>query len=312
MNRTLANISTLLFLTGAGIAAGGLAGILHNHTVFTAWPIADAEVVSSRVFPDEAKVKKAYRAEWEFRFTANGKEFLIPIQSPTWATDYASRKIEANRFPPGTHQPIRYSPDNPYAIEMRKEPSKLGFFGTLLWIVTGLAICFAAIRLLRRKIAPRIEMEPASAGLLKAVFLITGSLLVIVGVVVAVNLSRVHSSWPRVEGTVIQSQLQKVRDTRGDFYYFADVEFQYQKDGRKMIARTRHKSGKLGSRNFPEVMRSLEEHSAGSKHWFLLNPEEEGAGRFEAAYNPESYLIPAAVSVLGGIFLIIATLIGRS
>src|SRR5262249_43143494 len=138
-----------------------------------------------------------------------------------------------------------------------------------------------------------------------------GSLLVIVGIAVAVNLSRVHSSWTRVEGTVTKSQLQKIRSMRGDYYYFADVEIQYQKDGRQMGARTPHKGGSLGSRNFPRVMQLLDEYPAGSKHSFLLNPDEESDARFQAAYNPETYLIPGAMSLLGAVFLIISTLIGR-
>jgi hypothetical protein len=134
-NQRMRLIGALLAVVGVGLifAAAWLA--YSTRTMLKTWPIADAQVMSSRtrsyVHRNQKRQKDFTRFEVivEFRYPAAGQEYVTPS-----ATDYTSSN-EADQalalYAPGSRHEIRYNPADPNEIRFS--------MGSGLWL--GCYIC---------------------------------------------------------------------------------------------------------------------------------------------------------------------------
>ena len=139
----------VLFVAAAFLGVGIFAAYVQSQ-ILSKWPAVEAEVTKSELHRMSSRNGPIYRAEWEFLYTANGRQYRTPLQSSTNNGSLDSRKAEAGRFPLGSRRTIRYDPSDPDAIEVNAGYT-IGFFLLpLIFIAAGLSAGILVLWLIRR------------------------------------------------------------------------------------------------------------------------------------------------------------------
>ncbi len=145
------NALTLVSATFAlcGVAMLGVAAWAGNrqYTIIRTWPEVEATVTRSQVLhgSDAEDDTTMYRAEVEFRYVANGREYVTPSQTDYSSSSYPEMKNRVDAFPPGTRHRIKYNPGDPGDIRFTAGYN-FGFF-FLPTIFGGLGLLFTGIGL---------------------------------------------------------------------------------------------------------------------------------------------------------------------
>jgi hypothetical protein len=137
--------------TPIGLALLAAAGWTGNrqYTILKSWPTVEAEVTRSEVArslshdSESNRSTYMYKAQIEFRYTLNGKEYLTPSDPGYSTSSYPEMKRLANRFAPGTRHPIKYNPADPNDIRFNAGFS-FGFF-LLPIILGGMGLVFSLL-----------------------------------------------------------------------------------------------------------------------------------------------------------------------
>ena len=125
-----AAVLVFVFLLGLAFVCAGMLSGWRQWSVAAAWPVVDAEVTLSGLYRMKSRNGYVYRAEWEFRYTVDGKQYVTPLQSGVSSSSYASRKAEADQFARGDRHQIRYDPSDPNLIEARATHTSPGAGGS--------------------------------------------------------------------------------------------------------------------------------------------------------------------------------------
>ena len=118
---------------------------MKQYAILKTWPAVDAQVTKSRVTRFQSHSRHPmpmYKAEIEFRYAVNGKEYLASSSTLGSSNERESeRKIED--YAPGTMHAIRYNPGNPNDIRFDVGYTFAFFFGTIIY--GGMGLLFAAV-----------------------------------------------------------------------------------------------------------------------------------------------------------------------
>ncbi len=114
--------------------------------ILKTWPEVQAEVTHSELTYSRSRSGSSmYSAQYVFRYTANGREY-ITRDGPGYSTSsYSSMEGKAKQYAPGTRHPIRYNPANPQEIRI-EAGYNLSTFGIPL-MVAAMGLVFAGLGL---------------------------------------------------------------------------------------------------------------------------------------------------------------------
>jgi hypothetical protein len=270
-----AAVLVFVLLIGVAFICGGMFSARRQWRVAANWPVVDAGVTKSDVYRMRSRNGYVYRAEWEFRYIVEGKEYTTPLQSGITGSGYSSRKAEADQFSRGTRHQIRYDPSDPNRIEVRAGYTEGFFLLPIIFTATGIVVtavslwawpkvraqqphpcpscgmaiersfyfcprCAAKIPLRDRSDArssekPARKSDAKATIIVGAIFGALGLAALGFGSVLAVRQYRIITSWKRAESEVVKSQLVQSRGLRGLFHYNLKVQFRYAVDGREYV-----------------------------------------------------------------------------
>jgi len=116
--RTLLRIIALAaLLAGAFLMIGSVSSFHRNRKALETWPAADAVVTRSEVKqPGVGRASAKYQAEFDFRFTVDGREHTGSLTAASRTFSREESEKEARRFPVGSRHRIRYNPAKPSEI----------------------------------------------------------------------------------------------------------------------------------------------------------------------------------------------------
>ena len=269
-------VLVFVLLLGLAFACVGVLSGWWQWRVVATWPVADAEVTKSGLYRMNSRNGFLYRAEWEFRYTVDGKEYVTPLQSGISSSSYSGRKAEADQFARGTHHRIRYDPSDPNRIETRAGYTAGFFLLPIIFSVIGVLVIAVSIWLWPRlreqpgqvcsscgtrmernfhfcpqcaaKIPLRDRAEagpsetPARTSDTKAAIIVgflfgaLGLVALGFGILMAVRQYHIINSWKPAESEVVKSQFLQRRGLRGLFHYNVKVQFRYAVDGREYVS----------------------------------------------------------------------------
>jgi hypothetical protein len=140
------------------------------HTVWNVWPIVDGVVTTGTVSEVvEVPTAKGYGEFHQYEPTINVRYQVrsrryntdVPLGYTTATYQNAAANL-LSRYAPGTHQPIRYNPQDPKDIRFgRLERGPLAF--SLLLLMAGVALCVGGAHDLLTAHALRFTSAPESA-----------------------------------------------------------------------------------------------------------------------------------------------------
>lgn len=144
--RALKLVGGIFLPVGMGLLLGAWYTGNQQSTILKSWPIVDAQVTKSRMTRQRSSsgsTTTTYSAEMEFRYNANGKEYMTP-RSLGYSTSNSDgiRKMVSD-YAPGSHHPIRYNPSNPNDIRF-DAGYNFGFF-FLPILLGGMGLVFSAL-----------------------------------------------------------------------------------------------------------------------------------------------------------------------
>lgn len=334
-------------LVGLGFLAGGALAFRYQNRIVSEWPQVNAEVTRSYLHQAASRNGTLYRAEWEFRYTAGGREYQVPVQSNTRSTSYQSRKREADEFPAGSHHLIRYDPSNPGHIEIRAAYSFRFFLLPLLFLAVGVVVtlvsgwlliatrnrgapleCESCRQPLERtyKFCPRCAAQiplrervsrgpksryasggPRAGWIVGGVFTAIGLAALGFGAWAAARNFTVIRSWPEVDAQVTKSSIVRSRSTNGDFRYVLLAEFRYSTGGGEITSQA--STSGLNSNIYSSALRNADLYSAGTRHRIRVNPANPKDIRFGAGYTLDFFGVPLALGALGLIFTVLGLVV---
>jgi hypothetical protein len=304
------------------------------------WPSADAEVTKSTVHRMSGPKGFQYRAEWEFRYTVEGKEYRTPWQSSTMNSSYTRRKAEADGFAVGSRHAVRCDPSNPNAIELNAAPTPRFFLVPIIFFAAGIATIAGCLWLmhsgeaaprcascgawfdagfqycphcgrqtLRDHSAPERPREPNRNGvkgplIVATVFILAGFAFLVFGARLWVNQHRIATTWQRVEAEVLDSDFVQYRGLRGLFHYNVRAHFRYTVAGQeyKSAASLNDSSSGAGSNAYAYIRAIADRYARGARGIVLVNPENAHDLRFEAGRGWTWYAAPIGLTAFGVVF----------
>ena len=111
--------------------------------ILNSWPSADAQVIRSKVVAVGSAVsedgQRVYDSDVGFLFTVNGKPHVAEVFSHR-SPNIEKVKYETNKFPMGSHHPIRYNPAKFTDVRVNAGYNRRFFFAPLL--ITGFGLIF--------------------------------------------------------------------------------------------------------------------------------------------------------------------------
>ncbi|MGH9603233.1 MAG: DUF3592 domain-containing protein [Terriglobales bacterium] len=143
MGRTVLKVIALAALLGGGFLMIGSASSYHrNRKALETWPLADAIVARSEVKqPGVGRASAKYQAEFEFRFTVEGKEHTGTLTAASRTFSREGSAKEASRFLVGSRHRIRYNPAKPSEIILDVDPSAY-FHTAVVPFLVGVVMAF--------------------------------------------------------------------------------------------------------------------------------------------------------------------------
>lgn len=109
------------------------------------WPEVDAQVIRAEVVPARADVEsdgqKYYDSDVQFLFTVEGTPHVAEIFSHR-SPKVEKVRYETDKFPVGTHRPLRYNPASLTDVRVGAGYNRRFFFAPLL--ITGFGLIFGA------------------------------------------------------------------------------------------------------------------------------------------------------------------------
>ena len=160
--RVIAVACLVFFLIGLLFA---VPPFLQQLKVLRTWPAADAQVVHSQVVPlhtDSGQM--LYDTLLVLSYQVNGRPYVSSVGSLHQSTSYERKKRQADRFAPGSHTEVRYSPSDPRDVRIQASYN-VHFFAVPIFI-SGVAAIFGLLallffRLAWRKPEPALTRDPA-------------------------------------------------------------------------------------------------------------------------------------------------------
>ena len=160
--RVIAVACLVFFLIGLLFA---VPPFLQQMKVLRTWPAVDAQVVHSQVVPlhtDSGQM--LYDILLVLSYQVDHRPYVSSVGSLHQSTSYERKKKQADRFPPGSHTEVRYSPSDPRDIRIQAGYN-VHFFAIPVFI-SGVAAIFGLLALLsfllsRRKPEPALARNPA-------------------------------------------------------------------------------------------------------------------------------------------------------
>jgi hypothetical protein len=131
----------LFAVVGMGLILMGSWLAYSTRTMLKRWPVADAQVTSSRartyVHTKGQRDIAHFEVIVEFRYTAAGQRYVTPSAKDYTSSEAANQMLA--QYAPGTRQEIRYNPDDPNEI-------RFGMYSNVwlgCYICLGLGVFFA-------------------------------------------------------------------------------------------------------------------------------------------------------------------------
>jgi hypothetical protein len=143
-NRTGSVVGGVFFVVGLCLLAGGAWSAHNQYNILKNWPKVDATVAKSAVTSGlDDKNTTMYGAEFEFRYTVNGKEYQTPASSVYKTSSYKEMKHIVDIFAPGTQHTLFYDTTDP--SDIRYDAGYNFSFFLLPTILGGVGIVFAGV-----------------------------------------------------------------------------------------------------------------------------------------------------------------------
>lgn len=273
---TLIGLGLILLASGVLLGLGQLA-------VLTSWPVAEAQVTSSRVLYQDG----SYQPEAEFRYTVDGRQYVARTLLVSGLSGYPHAKGIADRYSPGTRHAIRYDARRPEQI-VANAGYTLNFFRRpfLVVVMGGIVLFLGWWLFLRTRAAPR-KLSPAQTWLVVGAFIgAVGTVFLAIGSWKAYTDYRVVKTWPaadaQVESNRVRRYYRSTSKTSGTYNYQVIVEFRYVAEGRELV------SPSAEDFNFPhEAEQERARFAPGSRHEIRYNPADPNEIRFNV--NPADF-----------------------
>jgi len=145
-----AGAGVFLTLLGLAFLAPAVWMAREQYRLIQSWPEVEATGVRSEVVSYRGKSGTMYRAEYELRYTVNGKEYITPFSSNVSSSSRSGRQQEADRYAPGTRHRIRFNPADPNDVRLNVG-FRFGFFLLpLIFGGVGLLVTVVGVWLLLR------------------------------------------------------------------------------------------------------------------------------------------------------------------
>ncbi len=109
-------IAVAFFIFFVGFLGLSLPMFWAQYKILRDWPAVQAEVVRSNVVVVESPSRPLHDIEVEFAYAVNGTPYSGVIHSNHLSTSRARKEKQAERFPVGSRQAIRYNPQDPRDI----------------------------------------------------------------------------------------------------------------------------------------------------------------------------------------------------
>jgi hypothetical protein len=137
-------VGAIFTVVGLGLLAGATWSGNRQYTILKTWPTVEAEVAKSEVVSyRDNEGTTMYWAAIDFRYSVNGKEYIVPSSSSYSSSSYNSVRKGVDEYAPGTRHRIHYNPTDPH--DMRYEVGyNFGFF-FLPVLLGGMGIVFAGL-----------------------------------------------------------------------------------------------------------------------------------------------------------------------
>ncbi len=143
-DRTAGTVGGVFFVVGLGLLTGGVFSARSQYNILKNWPKVDATVAKSAVTSGRDNDNTTmYGAEFEFRYTVDGKEYQTPASSSYKTSSYKEMKHNVDIFAPGTQHTLFYDPSDP--SEIRWDAGYNFSFFLLPTILGGVGIVFAGV-----------------------------------------------------------------------------------------------------------------------------------------------------------------------